>query len=219
MKVLILEDEIELSNYLEEVFLSENFEVRCIKSPQEAIREHAYLECDVIILDLMLGEEDGATFLKYLRENEIFTPVIVLSAVSQISEKISLINIGADDFINKPFNKEELMARIFAILRRSKPKSGEEKIGNLSVNWESGETFIKNREIKLTKTERKVLFELIKGKNTPIKTETLLMKVWGGRIGSHSNVVQSTIRRLRKKLGTFGEKITNIHGIGYKIKI
>lgn len=220
MNILIVEDEEELSSYLQSILARNGYKSTVAECIEEVITEGLAFKHDLIILDLMLNGERGDKLVKHLREKENSTPVLVLSALGQIRTKIQLINLGADDYLVKPFDPEELLARVKALHRRSARISelrDEEKFGDLTYFHKQKKVLRGNKEILLTKQEN-LLFEfLLRNNGKVVPTDDILKKVWKNQIGYHSNIIPATVRRLRQKLDEGFEHplIRNVHGVGY----
>lgn len=225
MKILVLEDEEQLANFIQKVLEKYGFDLTISDSIDEVIEKKYYLSHDLIILDLMLKGDRGETLLRKVRHQNCKVPVLVLSALSQIQTKIELINMGADDYMVKPFHADELVARINALYRRyleiKSDNEDEEEHGSITFFWKRNKLNRSGVEIQLSKKEAELLKVLLHHESEVVTTEELLTQVWGGRIGYQSNVVQSTVRRLRKKIDSDFETalIENIHGIGYRLSI
>lgn len=223
MKVLILEDEVKLAEYTAEILSKEGYETTTCVSIEEAIKKGLEFEHDIIILDLMLVGKGGEHLVEHLRKNKSKVPVLVLSALDQINTKVSLINMGADDYMTKPFDDAELVARVNALHRRYLDTSYEDKqeFGDIAFYWKQNKLVRGAKEISLTNKEADLFHFLLQNNGKTVKVEDILKKVWQTKVGYHSNVVQSTIRRLRRKVDSdFDHKlIHNVHGVGYTMII
>lgn len=179
---------------------------------------------DLFILDLMLPDIDGYDICKRLKNDPKFSavPVIMLSAKSEESDKIIGLELGADDYVTKPFSQKELLARIKVIHRRNFLKSGTSSLelldGKIKLNKENFELIIDNKKISLTTTEFKLLELLMSKKDNVLSRDRILDYIWGEDKIVIDRTVDVHIRHLRKKLGKYGDIIKNIHGVGYKIE-
>lgn len=178
---------------------------------------------ELLLLDIMLPEEDGLMVLKKLRTSERTAklPVILLSARSTEFDKVTGLDGGADDYITKPFGTLELISRVKALLRRTSEgnfRSNDETLvlGELSIYPARHEVYSANSPVTLTNKEYELLTFLVKNKNTVFSRETLLQKIWGYDFKGESRTVDVHIRTLRAKLGSCGELIRTIRGVGYK---
>ena len=177
----------------------------------------------LIILDLMLPGMDGKEVCKALKSDPRTqsTPVLMLTAKSEEVDRIIGFELGADDYVTKPFSPRELVLRVKAILRRKDAPPDEKKkiqIGDLSIDTERHRTTVKNEPVQLTSTEFKLLLELATKRGRVLTREILLDKVWGYTYEGYARTVDTHIRRLREKLGTAGDYIETIRGSGYRFR-
>jgi len=176
---------------------------------------------DCVILDLMLPDIDGIEICKYLKKETKFAniPVIILTAKSDEVDKILGLEIGADDYITKPFSPKELVARVKAVLRRYNIKSEIIKIGNvMEVNLNKFEVYVKKERIDLTTTEFNILKILLSKKGWVFTREKILEELWKGEKAVIDRTVDVHIKNLREKLKDAGKFIKNVRGVGYKIE-
>lgn len=176
---------------------------------------------DLVLLDLMLPEEDGISILKKLRQNPKTKkmPIILLTAKSSEYDKVLGLDSGADDYIAKPFGMMELLARVKALLRRAEKEDAEEghRVGNLFVSRESHEVRVEGQAVTLTLKEFELLWLLLENKGRVLTRDQLLNSVWGYGFDGENRTVDVHIRTLRQKLGSCGEYIETVRGVGYKI--
>ncbi|HLG25782.1 MAG TPA: response regulator transcription factor [Candidatus Gracilibacteria bacterium] len=221
MNILLVEDEEKIAAFIKQILEGENFHVTVCESVEDVLEKGHEDQHDLVILDLMFGGKPGEYLLQQMRKARSNIPVLVLSALGQISKKIEMLNLGADDYLTKPFDAQELIARINALYRRyleSEP-ADQKKYGDLIFARKQNKIMRGKKEEFLTKKEGDVLDMLIQHRGHAVRTEDILLKVWQAKRGYHSNIVQATIRRLRKKIdsGFTHKLIRNIHGIGYMI--
>jgi two-component system OmpR family response regulator len=225
MKILIIEDEIQIAEFLREILENENFDVTHCVSIEECFESKFHLNHDFIVLDLNLQGAGGYDLVKELRRKGSKIPILVLSALNQISTKIELINLGADDYMTKPFDAQELIARIRGLNRRyleiKDQHDEEEVIANIHFFWKQSKILREGKTITLTKKEADLLKFLLQRQGEVVSIEDILAKIWKSKMGYQSNVVQATIKRLRGKIdeGFSYPLITNIHGIGYQLML
>ena len=180
---------------------------------------------DLIILDLMLPGMSGFEVCKKLKERDRTAgiPIIILSGKTEETDKVSGLDLGADDYVAKPFSLDELNARIKAVLRRRSPEAGEEnaiKIGDLlTIDLQKYRVTSEGREVELTPTEFKILELLSSRKGQVFTRERILDYLWGEEKVVVERTIDVHIRHLREKLGKAGDIIKNVRGIGYKIDI
>lgn len=221
MHILIIEDDSVISRNLKKILENEKFQVTTAANAQDGLYQAVEESYDVIILDRMLPDEDGDAVCRKIREKNITTPILMLTARSQLEDKVEGLVSGADDYLTKPFAKEELIARIKALIRR---KSGPSlspviKIGNLSINTNSAQVDRNGKVIKLAPKEYALLEYLALNKCKIIDRMTLLHHVWGEDIDSFSNTVDVHVRYLRRKIDSKSEKklIKTVKNKGYML--
>lgn len=220
MKVLIVEDERTLSDTIKQC-ICKKFDTEQAYDGYEAYmmaKENIY---DAIILDLMLPEMSGYDVLLKLRENKVLTPVLILTAKDTLNDKLKGFNYGADDYLVKPFERDELLARLEAIIRRTNGayKQDEIEFKDLKLNIKSRRAFIKDKEITLQGKQFDILEYLINSKGTIITKEQIFDKIWGFDSFTTTNVVEVYASGLRKTLKQYGydKYIKTIRGVGYMI--
>jgi len=221
MNVLIVEDEAPIAKIIRDALTSEGHSVTWCGSVDEVVSGKHALYHDVIVLDLMLdGESGGEELIRHLRTQNDIIPILVVSAVSSTQTKVDLINLGADDYLSKPFDPNELVARVNALYRRSMVLNLGEKVdlGEQVFHPKRALLVEKNGgEIDLSPRECQIFELLVKHEGRVVPNEVILQQVWGISTENHSNLIKSTIRRLRKKVDADRpETITTIHGEGYR---
>lgn len=223
MEILIIEDDVELTQYLKKELLKRHsFKVTTCSSANEAIANNYAYNHDIVILDLVLKDEHGADFAKYVKKKNIKIPIIILSSLSSTANKIDLLKSGADDYMTKPFDIEELIVRLEVLHKRyiEFPSKTKEKYKDVIFYWDENKVIREEKEIILTNKEGKLLKFLVQHKGKVVRSEDLIEHVWNVGPGYHSNILQSLIRHLRKQLDEDFEfkLIKNIHGVGYMIE-
>ena len=178
----------------------------------------------LILLDIMLPEEDGISILARLRADAktASVPVIMLTAKSSEFDKVKALDLGADDYVTKPFGVMELLARVRAVLRRAENKSVRHEISHalengISILKESHEVFVDSVPVALTLKEFELLELLSDNKGSVVKRDRIFKTVWGFDTGEESRTIDVHIRTLRRKLGKYGELIETVRGVGYKM--
>jgi two-component system phosphate regulon response regulator PhoB len=177
----------------------------------------------LIILDLMLPGMDGKDICRVLKSNPLTAsiPILMLTAKAEEVDRIVGFELGADDYVTKPFSPRELVLRVKAILRRKEvPPEGEKmiQIGDLCIDIERHQVSVKKNLIQLTSTEFKLLVELASHRGRVQTREHLLDKVWGYTYEGYARTVDTHIRRLREKLGSSGDDIETLRGVGYRFR-
>mgnify|MGYP003373300905 FL=1 len=222
MRVLIIEDDQNLADVLSLQLQHEGFETDCIYHGADAVFYALQNVYDVIILDRMLPGMDGLTILKLLRENQIHTPVILATALDSIEERITGLNCGADDYIVKPYDIRELIARIYALVRR--PSNLENiktlSFGDLVFDLAEGNLSVRERKIHLSKRERLLLEYFLKNPNQTLSRQLLYTRIWGIDGEVEDGNLDTYIYYLRKHLRSLGShvQISTVHGTGYKLE-
>jgi len=218
VKILLIEDDSNIVSFLQRGLIEEGHSIDTSLDGEEG----EYLACinsyDLIILDWMLPSKSGIEVLNSLREKSISTSVLMLTAKSEIDDKVLGLNSGADDYLSKPFSFKELTARIDAIYRRSL-SDGKNIITVKDLNIDINKRIVKkeNSEILLSAKEYDLLLFLIKNKNSMVSNGMIEDQLWNNEEFTNSNVIQVTIYNLRKKIGK--DLITSFRGLGYKIEI
>ena len=221
MKILLIEDEKGISNFIQEGLRLENFLVDAAFIGQDGIDMAMINQYDLIILDLMLPDMDGLAVCRELRKNKIIIPILMLTAKKTTDDIISGLDSGADDYLTKPFEFDELLARIRALLRRGQKNASGNilKLGELQLNTKTHEVIRQDKILDLTNKEYKLLEYLIRRPNEVINRQEILEHVWETDMDPFSNTVEVHIRYLRQKIdqGFDRKLIKTIRGAGYKL--
>ncbi|MEO1923535.1 MAG: response regulator transcription factor [Nautiliaceae bacterium] len=219
MKVLLIEDDEKLAKAIEEGLKKQNFRVDVAKDGEEGLYLAKNNQYDVMIIDWMLPKINGIELIKKLREHEIFTPALILTAKSDIDDKVEGLSV-ADDYLTKPFDFNELIARLKALFRRSK-KLPENiiKVGDLEMNLDTKEVKRAGKPIELMAKQFELLKLLMINKNKIVTPEMIEQNLWEMNEERHSNVITAHISYIRKKIDKGFDKklIKTIRGMGYKI--
>lgn len=229
--VLVVDDEVEIADLVELYLKNEGFAVRKFYNGRDALGCVNTEELDLAILDVMLPDIDGFTLCARIRE-EHFWPIIMLTAKVEDIDKIMGLTIGADDYITKPFNPLELMARVKTQLRRytrynqadavnQKPTEAERDIRGLVINRETHKCTLYGKAVQLTPIEFSILWYLCENQGKVVSSEELFEAVWGEKFLDNNNTVMAHIGRLREKLGEPPRKprfIKTIWGVGYQVE-
>lgn len=222
VKILIIEDEYSLADAIAETLKKENFAVEIITDGQEGEYEALTNVYDLILLDVMLPHKNGFEILKQLRKEKLLTPIIMLTAKSEIYDKLEGLENGADDYITKPFHMKELVARIKVILKRNSNLEDTDIIdfGDLKLDSKTGKMICGQNEITINGKELELLETLLINRNQIINREVLANKIWGYDSDAEYNKVEVYVSFLRKKLKLLNSKvkIKAIRGIGYKME-
>ncbi|WP_040950874.1 response regulator transcription factor [Gorillibacterium massiliense] len=223
MRILIVEDEIHLAEALTQILKKQNYSVDAVHDGQTGLDNARSGIYDLLLLDIMLPEMDGITVLKTIRTEGIHTPVILLTARGEISDKITGLDYGADDYVAKPFSTEELLARIRAALRRKGEVVPEDtlKFGDIELNTAGLKLICKEKELKLILKESELLELLITRKSAVTPKELIIEKLWGFDSEAEYNNVEVYVSFLRKKLAFLKStvRITTIRSVGYVLEV
>ncbi|WP_304681130.1 response regulator transcription factor [uncultured Clostridium sp.] len=225
-KILVVEDDSDINGLLCKILIQNGYDVRGAYSGSEAKMCIEQFEYDLIILDLMLPGVSGEELIKEIRKN-YFMPIIVSSAKTSTEDKISVLKLGADDFIIKPFDINELLARVEAQLRRYTKFFTKNNINNkiihknLELDIDSRQVFVNKKEVNLTVIEFDILNLLITNPNKVFTRLNLFESVWNDEFMGYDNTVNVHVSNLRNKLSKFdkdNEYIQTVWGIGFKLK-
>ncbi len=221
MRLLLAEDEKELSKALCAVLKHNNYSVDAVYNGQDALDYGLCENYDGIILDLMMPKMNGLDVLKKLRESSVATPVIILTAKSELEDKITGLDAGADDYLTKPFAMGELLARLRALTRRKSEFSPNLlSFGNVSLNRENYELCVGEEAMRLGNKEFQMMEMLLSNAGRLISTEQFMEHIWGFETEAEINVVWVYISYLRKKLSSLKAdiEIKAVRGVGYTLE-
>ena len=224
--ILVIEDEPDINKTISYNLLTEGFEPISAYNLQEADNWVQSNSPDLILLDLMLPDGSGLDFCKRIKSKDKFNniPIIILTAKDDEVDKVVGFELGADDYVTKPFSVRELILRIKAILKRKTISSHSENVdsneskefGKLKIDADSHEVFIDNNEIILTALEFKLLKHLVDRRGRVQTRDQLLSDVWGYSAQITTRTVDTHVKRLREKLGIMGKHVETIRGVGYR---
>lgn len=222
-KILIVEDEAKLSRVLELELKYENYETAIADNGQDALTFMLEESWDLVLLDIMIPTLSGLEVLRRFRRQDEHTPVILLTARDEVHDKVSGLDLGANDYVTKPFQIEELLARIRAHLRQGESEQqNEEKLmlGDLEVDLQTRDVVRAGQKMTLTPREFDLLVCLLQHKNQVLTREQLIAQVWGYDYVGDTNVVDVYIRYVRQKIDNGFEPayIQTVRGVGYTMK-
>ena len=218
-KVLVVDDERLIVKGIKFSLVQDDMEVDCAYDGEEALEMAKKTEYDIVLLDVMLPKMDGFEVCQRIREFSNM-PIIMLTAKSSEYDTVVGLDSGADDYIPKPFRMMELISRIRALLRRTEDDGAEEyQTGNLYVCPSRHIATVDKKNVNLTLKEYEVLCLLLKNSGTVLSRTQLLNQVWGYEFDGESRTVDVHIRTLRQKLGSAGELVETVRGVGYKINM
>jgi two-component system copper resistance phosphate regulon response regulator CusR len=218
VRILVIEDEPRILEFLARGLEAEGFSVLGARDGQEGLRLAEKAACDLVILDLLLPRLDGLSVLRALETARPDLPVVIVSARADLKTKLNGFDLGARDYLTKPFSLDELLARVRVHLRRPDERIDGHilRVGSLALDLARREAQLGDRLVELSDREFKVLHSLLECAGEVVSRERLLSEVWGYHFDPHSNVVDVCIRRLRKKLGP-GSPIETVRHAGYRL--
>jgi DNA-binding response OmpR family regulator len=221
MKILIVEDEKELINEIESYLLKENYVVETSQYFENAIEKLSIYVYDIAVIDITLPDGTGLDLINHIKKNRFDTGILIISAKNSLDDKLKGLDLGADDYITKPFHLAELNARIKALIRRKKFNGTTEIIHNeINIYPDTKEVFVYDIKIQLTKKEYELLTFFIANKNRLLTKESIAEHLWGDNIDLSDNFdfIYTHINNLRKKISIAGGKdyLQTVYGMGYK---
>ena len=225
MKILVVDDEKSILHLLRLTLELEGYQVITCETGMEALRLFAEEDPELVLLDIMLPDISGHHVIRKLHEKNPAAAVIMLTAKGEVTDRLFGLQLGADDYITKPFNNEELLLRIKAITKRLH-KSGEKKAAEgaelcfeqIRIRKEERAVWIEELPVDITYREFYILVLMLEHRNKVFTRERLLENVWGYTYEGNTRAVDMLIQRLRKKLGRYAENLKTIYGIGYKFE-
>lgn len=221
MKILIIEDERPINNLIRSTLTADGYSCDCAFDGKEGADLIEQRQYDLILLDLMLPEVSGYDLLEYIRSlgnmRAVQVPVIIISAMGQVQDRIRGLHLGADDYLCKPFQIGELAARVEAVLRRTGHSNEKIQIGDVVISPMSRQVWKSGAPVELTVKEFDLLSELARHKNVVLSREKLYETVWQEEYTGETRTLDSHIQKLRKKLGWNGQ-IKTVFRIGYRLE-
>ena len=222
MKILIVEDEYSLADAIAETLQKENYTTKIVTNGEDGEDEALTGIYDLILLDVMLPRKDGFEILRNLKNEKITTPIIMITAKSEMTDKLKGLENGVDDYITKPFHMRELMARIKIVLKRNSKIEDDNVLeySDLKLDLNTGKMISNGSEISINGKELELLEILLLNKNQIVNKEVLINKIWGYDINAEYNYVEVYASFLRKKLKLLKSKvkIKAVRGMGYKLE-
>ncbi len=217
MKILIIEDDAHILSFLTRGFSEDGHLVESSRDGKEGEYMANTNTYDIIVLDWMLPEKNGLEILQHLRNKQIKTPIIMLTAKDETEDKVAALTAGADDYLSKPFAYEELLARVMALYRRSAMEgSNTVSIQDITLDLDARTVQKEGKTISLSQKEFELLLFLVKHKNNMVTNTMIEEQLWSSYTAVNSNVIPVTIYHLRKKIGK--TLIKSFRGLGYKIE-
>jgi DNA-binding response OmpR family regulator len=218
--VLVVEDESSIASFVALYLKNAGYRIQTVGNGREALERVATEKPNLIVLDLMLPDVDGLEVCRRIRQTSD-VPILMLTARDEDVDKIIGLEVGADDYLTKPFNPRELVARVKSILRRSVPERREAqtkqiKHGDLEIDVGRREVLVSGKEVQLAPKEFDLLWELLDHRGLVLTRDQLLERVWGYTFAGDTRTVDVHVRQLRRKLGE-ASPIVTVWGVGYKV--
>ncbi|MCT4639258.1 MAG: response regulator transcription factor [Bacteroidales bacterium] len=222
MKILVVEDNVKLAQELVELLNDEGYITECVSNVSSGIDKVGVYQYQLMILDLNLPDGSGLRVLKRVRESGNDIGVLIVTARDNIDDKITGLNLGADDYVTKPFHKAELLARVKSIIRRrNSGGSNTILVNDIKIDTMSANVLVNDKSINLTKKEFDLLLYFVYNKNRVVTKESIAEHLWGDDIDQSDSFdfIYNHIKNLRKKISKAGGKnsIQSIYGMGYKL--
>jgi len=215
IKILVVEDEKAINDLIEMNLTEAGYECTCCYGGMEAANILETERFDLILLDIMLPEVSGYELMEYIKPLDM--PVIFITAKGSVEDKVKGLKLGADDYLVKPFEIVELLARVETVLRRTGKANSEFVIGDVTIDTRSHTVYLSGREINLTNKEYELLLLFVRNRNIALFREALYERVWGSDYMGDSRTVDLHVQRLRKKLH-WEDKIKAIYKVGYRLE-
>jgi DNA-binding response OmpR family regulator len=217
VKILVVEDDAKLARFIARVLVEEGYVADTCAEGLQAVSRAMSGVYDAMILDWMLPDIDGVTVCRQLRERGVELPILILTARGELNERVLGLRSGADDYLVKPFEIDELLARLEAVLRRT-VRQGRMTVGPLDIDRLERRVRLEGRELELTERELRLLLYLAQRVDHVVTRTELLSRVWSMSFDPESNVIEVHISRLRDKLGAHGSLIETVRGKGYRLR-
>lgn len=222
MNILLVEDETRVADFIRRGLAAEGWAVDHVANGEDALEQAASNSYDVILLDLMLPGIQGQEVCRKLRARKSKAPILMLTALDSLEEKVEGLRMGADDYLAKPFDFDELIARVEALHRRATGYAADANDslitnGLLSFDRSSLQVTVAGKEIDLSKKERDLLLLFLTNSGRVLSRERILNSVWGLNADPLTNVVDVYVGRLRRKIGSEGERIITLRNVGYRM--
>ena len=225
-RLLVVDDDIDIRDLLADYLRKHGFTVESAADGAEMRRKLTQNSFDLLVLDIMMPGEDGLSLCRELRAksrdaNEPDTPVIFLTALGEATDRVVGLELGADDYVVKPFSPKELMMRVAAILKRSSSQTDTREtveIGELKVDFTARRVTLGDRVLELSPKEYDLLFYLVRNRGIALSRDRLISEVWGYDFFGDDRTLDTHIKLLRRQLGPYADRITTLRGVGYRFE-
>lgn len=217
MKILVVEDNKKLARFLVRALSEEGYIVDQVGDGATAVTQMQAIPYDAVILDWMLPEMDGLAVCRAVRQRGVRVPILMLTARAEIPERIAGLDAGADDYLSKPFDLAELLARVRALTRRGVGTETVVRVGPLTVDRGERRALVDGKRIELTPREFALLAYLAREAGRVVPRMEILAKVWEMTFDPGSNVIEVHVKNVREKLGDHAKMIETVRGVGYRL--
>lgn len=216
MKVLIADDEIDLTRALEAILKFNKYEVNIVENGEDALKKAEENKYDVLILDVMMPKKTGIEVVEELRKKNINTPILMLTAKAETEDKVEGLDKGADDYLTKPFEKDELLARIRALVRKNENRTKKIKIGNVTLDKEENELYSDKASFHLNSKESELMELLVGNQSEKIGEKEIKNRIWGK--DENIKIVPMYISYLQNKFEALGANVQIVNNNGYVLE-
>ena len=220
MKLLVVDDEARIRELIKKYATFEQYDVTEAENGMQAVELCRQQDFDLIIMDVMMPDLDGFSACREIRKTSA-VPILMLSARGEEYDKLHGFELGADDYVVKPFSPKELMMRVGAILKRSGAKSESREvvdIGDLRVDFTARRVTLEGKPLDLSPKEYDLLFYLVRNRGIALTREKLLSEIWGYDFFGDDRTLDTHIKLLRRQLGPYADRITTLRGVGYRFE-
>jgi DNA-binding response OmpR family regulator len=217
MKILVVEDDKKLARFLSQALSEEGYVVDTCGRGRDAMTQATRIQYSLIVLDWMLPDLDGVAVCREIRSSGSNVPILMLTARGEVGERVTGLDAGADDYMTKPFELEELLARVRAAIRRGQADPQAIRVGTLTIDLQERLVHIDGTRLELTPREYALLLLLARNAGRAVPRSEILSQVWETIRDPGSNVIEVHVKNLREKLGTSAPGIETVRGIGYRM--
>lgn len=219
MKVLVVEDDKKLARFLAQALTEEGYVVDTCSRGRDALTQAGHIAYSLIVLDWMLPDLDGVTVCREIRRSASNVPILMLTARGEVGERVTGLDAGADDYMTKPFELEELLARVRAAIRRGQSEPQTLRVGTLTIELVEHVVHVDGTRLDLTPREYSLLVLLARNAGRVVPRSEILNQVWQTVRDPGSNVIEVNVKNLREKLGAAAPLIETVRGIGYRMML
>ncbi|HVH41927.1 MAG TPA: response regulator transcription factor [Labilithrix sp.] len=217
MKVLVVEDDKKLARFLSQALTEEGYVVDTCARGRDALTQAGHIAYSLIVLDWMLPDLDGVTVCREIRRSASNVPILMLTARAEVGERVTGLDAGADDYMTKPFELEELLARVRAAIRRGQSEPQTIRVGSLTIELVEHLVHVEGTRLDLTPREYSLLLLLARNAGRVVPRSEILSQVWETVRDPGSNVIEVNVKNLRDKLGPAAPVLETVRGVGYRL--